>query len=61
VLKIIYFRGIHLIFILLQLNIYLVKKGEPERMLGNCFELSEKLYVISRTFQRVKVPLGRVF
>ena len=39
---VIYFRGVSLVFIL-QLNIYLEKGGEPERMLGDYFESSGKL------------------
>ena len=39
---VIYFGGVSLIFIL-QLNIYLVKGGEPEGMLGNCFESLARL------------------
>ena len=39
VVKVIYIRGISLVFIL-QLNIYSEKGGEPERMLGDHFESS---------------------
>jgi len=34
---------------------------EPERMLGNHNESLERLWITSRTFQRIKVPSGRVF
>jgi len=56
----IYLGGLCLVFIL-QLNIYSAKRGEPERMLGNHKESSERLWVSSRIFQRVKVPSGRTF
>jgi hypothetical protein len=56
----IYLGGICLIFIL-QLNIYLAKRGEPERKLTNHIESSARLSVNYRTFQRVEVSLGRVF
>jgi hypothetical protein len=54
------FGGIHLVFIL-HWNIYLAKRGEPERMLGGHIESSAKWRVISRTFQEVEVPSGRTF
>jgi hypothetical protein len=56
----IYLKGLCLIFIL-QLNIYLAKRGEPQRMLRNHKESLERLQVSSRLFQRVEVPLGRTF
>jgi hypothetical protein len=36
-------------------------RGEPKKMLKNYKESSAKLRVTSMTFQRVKVPLGRIF
>jgi hypothetical protein len=53
-------RGVRLIFIQ-SLNNYSVTRGEPERMLGNHKESSTRSWVTSRTFQRVEVPLGRIF
>jgi hypothetical protein len=56
----IYLGGLCLVFIL-QLNIYLAKRGEPERMLRNHKESLERLWVSSRVFQRVEIPSGRTF
>jgi hypothetical protein len=43
------------------LNMYSVKRGEPERMLRSHKESPEGLRISSRVFQRVKVPSGRTF
>jgi hypothetical protein len=56
----IYLGNLSLVFIL-HSNIYLAKRGEPERMLRSHKESPEGLQVSSRVFQRVEVPLGRTF
>ena len=56
----IYFEGVHLVFIL-QLNIYSGKGAEPERMFGNHNKSSAMLRMTSRTFQDVEVPSGTPF
>jgi hypothetical protein len=56
----IYLGGLSLVFIL-HLNIYLAKRGEPEGMLRSHKELLEGLWISSRVFQRIEVPLRRTF
>jgi hypothetical protein len=56
----IYLGDLSLIFIL-HWNIYSVKRGEPERTLGNHKESLKGLQVSSIIFQRVEVPLGEIF
>ena len=56
----IYLGDLSLVFIL-HLNIYSVKRGEPERILRSHKESSEGLWTSFRVFQRVEVPLGRTF
>ena len=56
--KMIYFRGGTSLVFILQLNIYLGKGAEPERMFGNHNKSSAMLQMTSRTFQGIEVPLG---
>jgi len=52
------FGGRHLVFIL---HWNSVKKGEPERMFRSHIGSLTRWWVDSKTFQEVKVPLGRIF